>query len=154
MKRGRGQERDKEKGERRGQKEETKGKRRRKGKEGEKNTWVTTDYQGSSRNMYSKTRTPGIQGSGPRVQVSRGNFALCCPYLNPRSSTQFSRSLIVITVFVVRIGFFLVPKLGFLSTPPQICQILNSRNQRVGQRCRIFFFPGKDTFRMEISKKE
>ena len=33
-----------EKGERRGQKEETKGKRRRKGKAGEKNTWVTTDY--------------------------------------------------------------------------------------------------------------
>ena len=43
MKRGRGQERDKEKGARGGQKEETKGKRRRKGKEGEKNTWVTTD---------------------------------------------------------------------------------------------------------------
>ena len=44
MKRGRGQERDKEKGERRGKKEEKKGKIRRKGKEGEKNTWVTTDY--------------------------------------------------------------------------------------------------------------
>ena len=44
MKRGRGQERDKEKGERRGKKEEKKGKRRRKGTEGEKNTWVTTDY--------------------------------------------------------------------------------------------------------------
>ena len=44
MKRGRGQERDKEKGERRGKKEEKKGKRRRrKGKEGEKNPWVTTD---------------------------------------------------------------------------------------------------------------
>ena len=44
MKRGRGQERDNEKGERKGKKEEKKGKRRRKGKEGEKNTWVTTDY--------------------------------------------------------------------------------------------------------------
>ena len=44
MKRERGQERDKERGERRRKKEEKKGKRRRKGKEGEKNTWVTTDY--------------------------------------------------------------------------------------------------------------
>ena len=44
MRRERGQERDKEKGGRREEKKEKKGKTRRKGKEGEKNTWVTTDY--------------------------------------------------------------------------------------------------------------
>ena len=76
--------------------------------------------------MYSKTRTPGIQGSGPRVQVSRGNFVLCCPYLHPWSTRYFSTSLIVIIGFVVRIGF-LVPKLGFISTPPQLLNV-NSRN--------------------------
>ena len=77
MKRGRGQERDKEKGERRGKKEEKKGKRRRKGKEGEK------EYVGDhgllgilKKHVIRDTNPLRIQGSAPRVQVSRGNFAI------------------------------------------------------------------------------
>ena len=44
MKRGRGQNGDKEKGERRDKKGEKKGKREERGKKVKRNTWVTTDY--------------------------------------------------------------------------------------------------------------
>ena len=76
MKRGRGQKGDKETGERRDKKGEQTGKRRRKGKEGEK------EYVGDhgllgilEEHVIRDTNPLRIQGSGPRVQVSRGNFA-------------------------------------------------------------------------------
>ena len=77
--------------------------------------------------MYSKSRTPGIQGSGLRVQVSRGNFILCCPYLYPWSTRYFFTSHIVVIIFVVCSGFS-VPRLGFISTPKR-----RTRNPTAGR---------------------
>ena len=117
MKRGRGQEGDKGTGERRDKKGEQTGKRRRKGKEGEKEYVGDHGLLGILEEHVTRDTNPlRIQGSGPRVQVSRGNFALCRPYLNPRSTTCSCPPSVIIGT-VVCFGFVLSSYVRFPSRP-------------------------------------
>ena len=59
-----------------------------------------------------------FQGSGHRVQVSRRNFALCCPYLNPSSPSCSCPPSVIIGIVVSALGSFLVPMPRFLFRPP------------------------------------